>query len=161
MQKCRHPDSELGYCSPRSIYHAPGYFPRRCCRQLREADTLHEEEQVMATLCLLMALHYSGQLHREVIERLKGELNGVNTTTVWPTFNPPSHSGPDVITYGDSGFKRFSAGVLYYSISFILFHFPPIAQLAEDVLSPSDILVDPPPEIAPLLATFKFKPQIQ
>jgi hypothetical protein len=64
------------------------------------------------------ALHYAGQLHREVIERLSGRLEGVDTATRWPTLGP-EFTGPDVVN--ENGSQRFAKGNCYhYFLGFFL-----------------------------------------
>jgi hypothetical protein len=62
------------------------------------------------------ALHYAGQLHREVIEQLYGRFDKVNTTARWPAMGPEC-AGPDVVN--ENGSERFVKGQSWIFLSFV------------------------------------------
>lgn len=56
------------------------------------------------------ALYSAGQLHREVVERVRGEFTEVDTSHAWPTVATQS-MGPEVITRRNV--RRFGSGELF------------------------------------------------
>jgi hypothetical protein len=52
------------------------------------------------------ALHYAGQLHREVVAQLCGLFEKVDTTAQWPNLSPKGHAGPDIVINGSMRFGR-------------------------------------------------------